>query len=56
MKLNTPPKGRETVQDEDYEAKLVSGTYGCDTVICTVTVVVVSLHIDECKCLLTSGM
>lgn len=26
MKLKTPPKGRETVQDEDYEAKLVSDT------------------------------
>ena len=43
MKLKTPPKGRETVQDEDYEAKLVSDTDYCNTVISTVPVLCVVL-------------
>ena len=43
MKLKTPPKGRETIQDEDYEAKLVSDTDDCNTMISTVPVLCVVL-------------
>ena len=42
MKLKTPPKGRETVQDEEYEAKLVSDTDDCNTLIFTAPVYVSS--------------
>ena len=43
MKLKTPPKGRETVQDEDYEAKLVSDTEDCNLMISTAPVLCVFL-------------